>query len=355
MTPQITTKQSLGLHAARINALNEQCDYHQGQAVIFAARTGAELNKAKELLKHGEFLPWLAQNCQLKDRQANNYMQLAIAYPEYLENQIRTAGADLPSIRTAIALITADEEIKAEVMERIAQGESVPVAEINRLKHEKDEAENKLLSKVREVEGMKTMLSITKSELDKEKADKERLFENLTDTKTSLNLAITNIDQEVAQRIKEQLPELTSQATVEAKKVLEMDYQDEIAAQLELIESLKYELNDRTYTFAEMNKKKEELYLAGQQLDELNNQIAKRLTVMKTNDDINNGYCNVLDSLIGGIAATLSQFDICVEKDKVTALCPLTTATLQKVDKAIAKLDDTLQILTLLLRTSATS
>lgn len=41
-----------------------------------AARAGALLTQAKAALPHGEWLPWLAEHCQMADRTAQKYMRL---------------------------------------------------------------------------------------------------------------------------------------------------------------------------------------------------------------------------------------------------------------------------------------
>lgn len=316
---------------------------------------GKELIIAKDKCGHGNFETWLQAEFDMTDRSARRFIQVAETFGD---------KTDIVSVFNATALYalsapSTPEEVRTEVLQRVENGEKVDTAEIERLKKEKADAE----AKAREVESQNTQLIRDKSELQTQvfKADTEnqRLQDDLADTKSALNLAITNIDQEAEQRLKEKLPELTAQATVKAKKELEMEYQDEIAEQQERIDSLKAQIDNEALTSAEIAKKQDELRVAQEhlalynsQLDELNRQIAERRTAIQTDDDINNGYCNVLDNLIGGIAATLSQLDINIEGGKVTALCPLTNATLQKVDKAIAKLDDTMQILTLLLRTN---
>jgi hypothetical protein len=47
------------------------------QGAQHAARAGALLAQAKTALPHGQWLPWLANHCQMSDRVAQNYMRLA--------------------------------------------------------------------------------------------------------------------------------------------------------------------------------------------------------------------------------------------------------------------------------------
>jgi chromosome segregation ATPase len=112
-------------------------------AVVYAARCGAKLSEVKSGLKHGEWLPWLQENCQVGERQARRYITLSQNYPELLETN-RTLGSDLPGIQQALALITADDETKAIVQEKLDAGQSVSVKEIELLKREAEEAKAKL-------------------------------------------------------------------------------------------------------------------------------------------------------------------------------------------------------------------
>jgi hypothetical protein len=76
----------------------EAADHHWQSAVKHAIRAGEGLIAAKALVKHGEWLPWLAANFRgFSERSASNYMRLA---------RNSNAVADLPSIRQAVALLT---------------------------------------------------------------------------------------------------------------------------------------------------------------------------------------------------------------------------------------------------------
>jgi len=65
-----------------------------------AIAAGALLLEAKELVDHGEWLPWLQANCELGERQARTYMRLA-RHRHRLES---AATADL-TIAAAEALV----------------------------------------------------------------------------------------------------------------------------------------------------------------------------------------------------------------------------------------------------------
>ena len=70
-----------------------------------ARRAGELLLKAKALVSHGDWLPWLAANCTASERSAQGYMRIARRYSELAEgNPQRVADLSLPyPARTACA------------------------------------------------------------------------------------------------------------------------------------------------------------------------------------------------------------------------------------------------------------
>jgi Protein of unknown function (DUF3102) len=74
-------------------------------AVLHAIAAGEALIEAKKSVKHGEWLPWLSENCELlSERTAQAYMRLA-----RLPVEKRTSVADLP-LREALSAIGSREE-----------------------------------------------------------------------------------------------------------------------------------------------------------------------------------------------------------------------------------------------------
>ena len=121
--------------AIKINGFNDQVEFHKDSAIVSAAKCGAELNEAKELVEHGEFKEWMSKNCPLvKLTNAKNYMKLAKEMPLLLTSKGHTS--DLLGLSQAIALLSATEEVKTDVIEKIESGEKVTIAEINRMKKE---------------------------------------------------------------------------------------------------------------------------------------------------------------------------------------------------------------------------
>jgi len=116
-------------------------------AIIHYAKAGAALLKAQESYKDKEdFEFYRNQYIRVGRSQAYSYMRLAREMPQLLEESVQLNG--LPNLSQAIALLSAPEEVKTEVMQRIEDGEDVKIKEIERLKAEKKtlEIENRKLT-----------------------------------------------------------------------------------------------------------------------------------------------------------------------------------------------------------------
>ena len=119
----------------------DQCENAQQQAVVNAAKSGMYFLEAKSKMKHGEFMPKIAQlRADISHSKINKYMQLSKEMPELLNSDAR------PNLNyaQAIALMSAPEELKTEIVERIDNGEEISSREIQRLKKEAAEAQAKL-------------------------------------------------------------------------------------------------------------------------------------------------------------------------------------------------------------------
>jgi hypothetical protein len=79
--------------------------------VVQAIEVGELLNQAKARLKHGEWLPWLKDNCMLKERTAERYMHLATNKQKLAEVLAAKSVpmSDLESLNEAVRLISEEE------------------------------------------------------------------------------------------------------------------------------------------------------------------------------------------------------------------------------------------------------
>ena len=104
---------------AEVHELTKNLKCAAGRHFAVIVEIGAGLLRAKKLLGHGNFLPWLQAEFRWSERTARNYMTLA----EHLQG--KTANfADLDQT-TALALIAAPAEVRDPIMRRVEGGESV--------------------------------------------------------------------------------------------------------------------------------------------------------------------------------------------------------------------------------------
>lgn len=98
---------SLAQLAKRINAEHRECGRAMKRGLLHALRAGELLIEAKDTVKHGQWLTWLADHCpKVNERLAQKYMQVARDFP-LLEAANAARVADL-SFREALRLLAAN-------------------------------------------------------------------------------------------------------------------------------------------------------------------------------------------------------------------------------------------------------
>ena len=117
---QVAQSNSLTDLAARIKAEHEACGTALERGAKHAMAAGDLLIGAKALLKHGQWLPWLAEHCAMSERTAQLYMRLARARPEVEANPQRVA--DL-TVRGAMSALMPPNEGEA-ILRRIAEADA---------------------------------------------------------------------------------------------------------------------------------------------------------------------------------------------------------------------------------------
>lgn len=96
----------------------------RGRHLAVIVEIGGALWRAKELLGHGNFLPWLKAEFRWSERTARNYMSLAAHF------QGKTANfADL-DLSAARELIDAPAEVRDPIMRRAEAGETISREEV---------------------------------------------------------------------------------------------------------------------------------------------------------------------------------------------------------------------------------
>jgi hypothetical protein len=97
--------------AHRANQEHAACEKAIQSALEHAKLCGDALLQAKELVGHGLFATWIANNCKFGDRQARRYMTIANGWEAILDLSKRTRASDLPldslSVREALRMLSA--------------------------------------------------------------------------------------------------------------------------------------------------------------------------------------------------------------------------------------------------------
>jgi hypothetical protein len=93
---------SLADLAARINAEHAEADEAVSRSLAHAMAAGDMLNEAKALVAHGQWLPWLKDQCRIPQRTAQHYMRLA---KHRAEIEMKSATVANLTVRAAARLV----------------------------------------------------------------------------------------------------------------------------------------------------------------------------------------------------------------------------------------------------------
>jgi hypothetical protein len=138
--------------------------------VAEAIGVGELLNQAKARMKHGEWLPWLKNNCLLSERTANRYMWTAKPENKQKLEQVLAAKsatmADLDSLNEAVWMISEEDEPEAPAQE------PAETAETEDTDDTEEEATATLLDKIDNAQGHYFELLVKYAEAEPGKARK---------------------------------------------------------------------------------------------------------------------------------------------------------------------------------------
>jgi hypothetical protein len=109
---------------AEVYELTKSVKDARGRHLAVIVEIGGTLRRAKELLGHGNFLPWLKAEFRWSERTARNYMSLAAHFQDKTPN-----FADL-DLGTARELIDSPAEVSEPIMRRVEAGETISQEEV---------------------------------------------------------------------------------------------------------------------------------------------------------------------------------------------------------------------------------
>lgn len=222
--------------------------------LLCAIEIGRRLVEAKELLSHGEWLPWLERETEFSERSAQNYMKI---FNEYGAAQLGLFGpetntqtfADLP-ISKALALISIPEsdreafaeevdaanisvrELEEKIREREAQVEELQ----KDLEGERQRGEDAL----REREHAEELMRHTLDEAKKQIAELAKLNQELENRPVEVAVETVRDEAAIAEAAKEAREKAEAEAVKQANK-LNREHDKTIKELHEKLEALKTE------------------------------------------------------------------------------------------------------------------
>lgn len=110
-------KNDLAELANQINIEHANCMGAMRESLEYAVKAGELLIQVKALVPHGEWLPWLAANCEVPERTTQAYMRIARNWPELSKS---ATVADL-TVRGALILLEAPKSESPEAILPISQ------------------------------------------------------------------------------------------------------------------------------------------------------------------------------------------------------------------------------------------
>jgi N6-adenosine-specific RNA methylase IME4 len=123
-SPSLLSTSTLSELAARIRAEHEATIAGFKRSLEHAMTVGDLLLEAKDLLKHGEWLPWLRENTRIDPRLAQIYMRIA-RNREQIEAEAKCEkSSHLMTIFDATRLLAAPVNAEEDDSEPVAHGES---------------------------------------------------------------------------------------------------------------------------------------------------------------------------------------------------------------------------------------
>lgn len=168
-----------------INTITSEIRYIQNDVQQYAAagalKIGERLCEAKELLDHGEFLPWLKDEFGWTDRTAQKLMAV---YREFGDSQKSLFGpginaktySDLPVSKLYLLISVPESEREEFVKEN--RIEEISVREMEKLLKEKKEAEENARESADALEELNGKYDALQAEAERYKAESEKLREN---------------------------------------------------------------------------------------------------------------------------------------------------------------------------------
>ena len=193
---------------------------------------GTRLQEVKEMLGHGNWLPWCKENLGYSDRQAQRYIEISQEYGKENSGYLNTTISSDLSISKAYSLLSLPEE----EVEKFAEENDVENMTVKKLESEIKKWKNRAASLDAYLEDVKE----AHAKLQAQKEEKEAALAEKEETEAKIQVAITETEvslrKEAEQAQAEKLKELEEskrameEQLAEAKKKLKLSNNTDITA-----------------------------------------------------------------------------------------------------------------------------
>lgn len=175
MSEEIVSKRTPELIGAEIRAITQSAKY---MALLYGVEVGRRLVEAKEMLQHGQWLPWLEKETEFSPATASRFMKL---FDEYSADQIGIFGAETNSstlknisISNALRLLTLPKE-ERETFAAEHDVEHMSTRELDSLLKEKEAAEKRAETAEKAAADLETKVNGWSDELARLRAENKEL------------------------------------------------------------------------------------------------------------------------------------------------------------------------------------
>jgi chromosome segregation ATPase len=239
-------------------------------SLVLAAKTGDALLRAKAQTKHGEFEAKIERDKRIGIRKAQQCMQIAKNYPELLSGKAQPVA--LLDFSKAVMLLSADDETKAIVQEKLEAGEVVTKKEIEQLKREAEEARNKLIEARGEADSQQGIIELLERKLSEKPTQVVVEKEVIPDDYESLKEKSRRLDKKSAD-LKKEISDIKGRMKVDIDRGVKSylkERQEELDAMERKLDRLRDESEKCRQEIVGANRKEQEFKAQVQAIDDAN-------------------------------------------------------------------------------------
>lgn len=190
-TREIAPVEKSAAEEPTIDQLTVEVKFYLGQIGQNIIEVGKRLIQAKELLQYGEWQGWLANNFNLTDRTARNFMACAERFGYSSNSQLRKSISVLGSTQMIAMLALPADETEAFIEAKAAEGTPVEDMTVKKLRAEIQEWKAKAAENA-------VALENATAEAKAQISHYQSVFESISDSQASLKRENDELQRELA-------------------------------------------------------------------------------------------------------------------------------------------------------------